>query len=515
MLPLAEPTYSVSQLCGEIRELLAEAFASVWVAGEVQRLRPATRGHVYFELVEKGDDDAIVGKLDAVIWSADFQRVKRMLAATGQRLAEGVQIRCRGNLDFYGAGGRLQLTVREVDPTFTLGLLELRRRETLAALTAAGLLERNRSLALPELPLALALITSAGSAAYHDFLSGLRESGYGFRVLFVHATVQGRDAEREVVSALHALAAITASATRQIDCAVVIRGGGSRTDLAAFDSRAIAEAIARAPFPVLTGLGHEIDRSIADLVAHTALKTPTKVAEFLVERVARLELAVEELRRALRREALSPLARAREELGRAERGVSLARLRLAGAGAHVAEHARALARLGRSALRAARRRGEEVRGRLVQAAPRVLERAGRERLRRGERICGAASGHLREARATLQGLERLAVQLDPQRTLDRGFSITRDTAGRLLRHPTQVASGAALVSRLAGGLLHSRVTALESATAAGAAAPSPPSSGPSRRRQPSRTPEAQIALDLLPLPARPAGAEQDKEEEAH
>jgi exodeoxyribonuclease VII large subunit len=494
----------VSQLCGEIRELLAEAFASVWVAGEVQRIKQGTRGHVYFELVEKGGDDAIVGKLDAVIWSADFQRVKRMLAATGQRLAEGVQIRCRGNLDFYGAGGRLQLTVREVDPTFTLGLLELRRRETLAALTAAGLLERNRSLALPELPLALALITSEGSAAYHDFLSGLRESGYGFRVLFVHAAVQGRDAEREVVSALRVVAAAmagSASMPGRIDCAVVIRGGGSRTDLAAFDSRAIAEAIALAPLPVLTGLGHEIDRSIADLVAHTALKTPTKVAEFLVERVARLDLAVEELRRAIRREALAPLARAREALGRAERGVSLARLRLAGAGAHVEEHARALARLGRSALRAARRHGEELRGRLVLAAPRLLERAVRERRRRAERVCGGARGHLREARATLQGLERLAAQLDPQRTLERGFSITRDAGGRLLRHPDQVASGAALVSRLAGGLLHSRVMSAEAANVAANAAP--------RRRRPSRTPDSQIALELLPPPE--AGDKQEEE----
>ncbi|HEY6322656.1 MAG TPA: exodeoxyribonuclease VII large subunit [Thermoanaerobaculia bacterium] len=477
--PLVEPTYTVSQLCGEIRDLLGEVFPAVWVAGEFARCKQGTRGHVYFELIEKGEHDSIVGKLDAVIWNADFQRVKRMLAATGQRLADGVQIRCRGNLDFYGAGGRLQLTIREVDPAFTLGQLELRRRETLAALEAAGLMARNRALALPELPLALALVTSEGSAAYHDFLSGLRESGYGFRVLFVHASVQGRDSEREVVSALRALAGIAAlpalpglpaSNAMRIDCAVLIRGGGSKTDLAAFDSRAIAEAIALAPFPVLTGLGHEIDRSIADLVAHTALKTPTKVAEFLVERVARLDDAVEELRRALRREALAPLARAREALGLAERGVSLARLRLAGAGAHVEEHARTLARLGRSALRAAVRRSDDLRSRLAVAAPRGAGRAEQERRRRAERVWGAARGHLRAARATLQGMERLAAQLDPQRTLERGFSITRDAGGRLLRHPAEVTDGALLISRLAGGLLRSRVQAGEGGEALTAAA---------------------------------------------
>ncbi len=469
----------------------------------MQRIKQGPRGHLYFELIEKGDDDAIVGKIDTVIWSADFQRVRRMLAATDQRLAEGVQIRCRGSLDFYGAGGRLQLTVREVDPTFTLGLLELRRRETLAALAAAGLLERNAALALAELPLAVALITSDGSAAYHDFLSGLRDSGYGFRVLFVHAAVQGRDAESQVVSALRSLAAIGG-----IDCAVLIRGGGSRTDLAAFDSRAIAEAIARAPFPVLTGLGHEIDRSIADQVAHTAFKTPTMVAEYLVERVARLDVAVEELRRSLCREAPRPLARAREAMGRAERGVSLARLRLAGAGARIEEHARTLARFGKSALRLARRRGDEVRGRLAAAAPRGAERAERERRRLGERLGGTARGHLREARATLQGLERLATQLDPQRTLERGWSITRDAAGRLLRHPDQVQSGGVLSSQLAGGLVRSRVEAAGAGSGAGAEAADRKVRSVATARWAAR-PRAQI--DLFPGAAS-TGEEKEKEE---
>jgi exodeoxyribonuclease VII large subunit len=434
-----------------VKEFLGEAFSAVWVAGEAQRVRPSARGHVYFELVEKGERDEIVGKLDAVIWKGDFLKVQRLLAASEQKLVDGVQIRCRGSLDFYAPSGRLQLCVREVDPAFTLGLLERRRRETLAALTAAGLLEANRALPLPELPLAIALITSHGSAAYHDFLSGLVDSGYGFRVLFVHAAMQGREAEREVVSALRALGGVG------IDAAVLIRGGGSRTDLAAFDSRAIAEAIARAPFPVLTGLGHEIDRAIADLTAHTAFKTPTKVAEFLIERMARADQAVEELRRALAREALEPLRAGREALGRAERGVSLARMRLAAADGRIDEHARTLARLGRGALRDAGRRGEALRGRLAELAPRRLAAAERRRLGLGERLAGAGRGKVREAAATLQGVERLCRQLAPERTLERGFSLTRDAVGHLVRQPDQVRSGDLVTTRVAGGDFKSRV----------------------------------------------------------
>jgi exodeoxyribonuclease VII large subunit len=434
-----------------VKEFLGEAFSAVWVAGEAQRVRPSARGHVYFELVEKGERDEIVGKLDAVIWKGDFLKIQRLLAASEQKLVDGVQIRCRGSLDFYAPSGRLQLCVREVDPAFTLGHLERRRRETLAALTAAGLLEANRALPLPELPLAIALITSQGSAAYHDFLSGLFDSGYGFRVLFLHAAMQGREAEREVVSALRALHGLG------VDAAVLIRGGGSRTDLAAFDSRAIAEAIARAPFPVLTGLGHEIDRAIADMTAHTAFKTPTKVAEFLVERMIRAEQAVADLRRALSREALEPLRAGREALGRAERGVSLARMRLTAAGGRIDEHARTLARLGRSALRDAGRRGEALRDRLVELAPRRLAAAERRRHGIGERIAGAGRGRLREAAATLQGVERLCQQLAPERTLERGFSLTRDAGGRLVRQPDQVQSGDLVTTRVAGGDFKSRV----------------------------------------------------------
>ncbi len=423
----------------------------MWVVGEAQRVRPSARGHVYFELVEKGENDEIIGKLDAVIWKGDALKIQRLLSASQQRLTDGIQVRCRGGFDFYAPSGRLQLCVREVDPAFTLGLLERRRRETLAALAAAGLMERNRGLPLADLPLTIALVTSHGSAAFHDFLSGLTESGYGFRVIFVHAAMQGREAEREVVSALSSLAGLP------IDCAVLIRGGGSRTDLAAFDSRSIAEAIALAPFPVLTGLGHEIDRAIADMVSHTAFKTPTKAAEFLIERVAVADQTVEDLRRRLLREALEPLRAGREALGRAERGVSLARMRLAAAGDRIEEHARALARLGRSALREAERRQDTLRGRLAEITPRRLEAAERERVRLGERIAGSGRGKVREAAATLQGIERLTIQLAPERTLERGFSLTRDASGRTLRNPGDARPGDLITTRLAGGDLQSRV----------------------------------------------------------
>jgi exodeoxyribonuclease VII large subunit len=457
LLPLAPSvllpatTYRVSELAEEIASVLGDAFGSLWVTGEIQRARPSQRGHLYFELIEKAEDDSIRAKLDAVIWRTDHERVRSVLAASGQRLTEGLEVRVRAQVDFYPPGGRLQLVVREVDPAFSLGQLERRRREILAELVASGLAERNRALPLPELPLSIALVTSQGSAAYHDFLSTLAESGYGFRVLLLHTAVQGKGAEREIASALAALEGLP------IDCTVLIRGGGSRSDLAAFDTREVALAVAQARVPVLTGLGHEIDQSIADRVAHTAAKTPTKVAELLVARVAEAELGLERAELGLARAAERPLLTARERLARVERRLALAREPLARAAAEIDALARGLASLARLRLRAAGERSRDLPRRLELAAVRLLGRVRDQPESLGGRIATASRGQLRAAGRELDGRERLVAQLGPARTLARGFSITRNARGGLVRAPSDTQAGEILSTETAGGTLTSRV----------------------------------------------------------
>jgi exodeoxyribonuclease VII large subunit len=173
----------VSELAREVKVFLGEAFPSVWVVGEMHRIRPSAKGHLYFELVEKGAQDDIVGRLEGVIFRSDLVRVKAILRRSGMELLEGRDLRCRGSVDVFAASGRLQLVVRDVDPVFSLGSLERRRREILAALESAGLLDRNRALPMPPLPLRIGLVTSPESAAYHDFMSSLRASGYAFEVV--------------------------------------------------------------------------------------------------------------------------------------------------------------------------------------------------------------------------------------------------------------------------------------------------------------------------------------------
>ncbi len=449
-LPLFEETYTVGRLADEVRSLLREAYGSVWVTGEVHALKVHRSGHVYLDLVEKGDRDAITAKLDAVLWARDYERVRRLLAQQGQRLAEGLAIRCRCSVDFYPPHGKLQVQIRDVDPVFTLGAMEQRRRETLEALAAAGLMERNRALVLGELPLDIALITSHESAAYHDFLSTLSESGYGFRVLFLHAAVQGARAEEEICSAL-------AMAGRAgVACAVLVRGGGARSDLAMFDSRKVAEAVARSAVPVITGLGHEIDESIADRVAHTMRRTPTKAAEFLIEVVAESENRFERVRRDLLRECAEPLLRAQQRMDVAAQRMRLGAARLGQVRRRLDEMARGLAALSRAGVARAARRRSDLGARLRGAAPRLLVRAAERPAARVRRVADLAAGKLGRAGMELAGLERLAVSLDPLQTLRRGYSITRTEAGALVRDPAAVAPDTPLITQLARGTLRSR-----------------------------------------------------------
>ncbi len=423
----------------------------MWVAGEIQRLRPGRNGHLFFELVEKGEGDAVVGRLEGVLWRTDHLAVRRALASAGQSLAEGLQARCWAHLDLYPPSGRLQLVVREVDPAFAPGRLAARRRETLAALAAAGLLDRNAALPLAEAPLAIALVTAVGSAAYHDFLSTLAESGWAFRVVAIDAAMQGVEAERSIASALAAAGALP------VDAIALVRGGGARSDLAAFDSRRVAEAVARSGLPVVTGLGPEIDLSIADRVAHTAVKTPTGAAEFLVSRVESADHELVRLERELALAAARDLATARGRLARLERAAGAVDVRLALAGARLERLAELVVREGR---RVPGRRGADLgqlSDRLRRAAPRqlLLRRDAPSAL--GRSLVRAAQTRLRLLDARLEASAKLRVELGPERVLGRGFSITRDAAGRLLRRARQARAGERITTELAEGQLLSRV----------------------------------------------------------
>ena len=306
------PTFTVGELADAVNQALRRTFNDgVWVRGEIQGWNERG-GHAYFSLADDTPGRQAVVRVQ--FFAPARQRLRPLLAKHRLRLSDGMKVRIFGYLDFYAPGGQLGLKLADLDPRFTLGDLAQQRDQVLRRLAADGALDANRRHRLSAVPLRIGIVTSAGTAAWHDFHDELRRSGLGFRLLLADTRVQGPEAGRRVARAIRALsthALAHRNDEQGLDVLVVIRGGGSRNELATFDAEPIARAIAEAPIPVLTGLGHEIDRSVADEVAHTSLKTPTACAAALVQAVSTLPRRCRAAVRGDRHGRRRPLARVR------------------------------------------------------------------------------------------------------------------------------------------------------------------------------------------------------------
>ncbi|MDD5686406.1 MAG: exodeoxyribonuclease VII large subunit [Elusimicrobia bacterium] len=291
---------TVSQLNGQIKQILNDYFRSgVWVCGEIYRYdldvqKANTRFYrqVYFELVEQ---DPVTKErkatISAVMWGDDRNKIdeKMTALATGLTLKDGLQIKARCSVDFYPPQGKVQIRVTDIEPEYTIGKMALERKLILEKLKRVGLLEKNKKIEIPQVPLNVGLITSNGSAAYNDFVDELNKSGYAFSVYLCDAKMQGNDLEREVRSAIFTLN------RHAVDVIAIVRGGGSASDLMGFDKEGVAVAIANSSKPVLTGIGHQIDKTIADEVSNQSFKTPTATAQFIVEKVRNYETDTEDV----------------------------------------------------------------------------------------------------------------------------------------------------------------------------------------------------------------------------
>jgi exodeoxyribonuclease VII large subunit len=413
--PVVDATYSVGEL-GEVLAMWArQAFPrEVWVRGEIRNLSRPASGHVYFTLVECGDDRQVTASLSVMLSRVMRPEVNALLTQTGGgvRMSDGTEVRLRGRLDWFAPRGQLNLRMSTIDPEYTLGRLAADRERLLRTLDVEGLLRANASLALPAVPLVIGLVTSAASAADADFIDELRGSGFGFHIVRADSRVQGSEAPASLAAALRAVAA------RGPDLVALVRGGGARTDLAAFDHELVARAIATLGIPVLTGVGHEIDRSVADEVAHAALKTPTACAQAIVALVRRYLDDVDRRWAAIAARATVSLTREQQLLTRHARHASVAV---------------------EGALRVSSTTLDDRAARLARAAPRALAGATR----------------------TIDNIDARVRALDPMLTLARGWSITRRADGSLVRNATEVALGDELQTTLAGGEVRSTVVGLD------------------------------------------------------
>lgn len=274
---------SLYELNNRIKQVLKKGFASaVWITAEITEIQVNSSGHCYLQLADKQEsDEAIVATARGTIWAFTFRTLRPYFeTTTGRSLAKGMKVMLNVEVVFHELYG-YSLNVRDIDPTYTVGDLERRKREILLQLEEEGIIRMNRELEFPLLPKNIAVISSPTAAGWGDFMNHLEKNPYGYRfhVKLFPALMQGEKAAASVIAALDRIYEYEAL----FDVVVIIRGGGAQTDLGCFDSYEMAANIAQFPLPVIAGIGHERDETIVDQVAHLRVKTPTAAAAFLIE----------------------------------------------------------------------------------------------------------------------------------------------------------------------------------------------------------------------------------------
>ncbi len=459
-MSFGDHTFTVGELSGLLRDHLARAFPTdIWVQGEVRGISRPASGHVYFDLV---DPTTSSGQSPDALLSVALMRTTRQIvnrqikaAGGGVRIADGVNLRIRCAPDFYPPRGQLQLRMNAIDPSYTLGQLAVAREQLLRTLALENLLERNRRLTFPVSPRRIGLVTAGGSAAAADFLGELDRSTVGWHVIIAATPVQGDGAPVRIA------AAIRACERRGVDVIAVVRGGGARTDLVAFDHEHVARTIADCSVPVLTGIGHEIDVSVADEVAHLALKTPTACASHLVDLVRVADARTQEMWHEIVRRARRHIER-HDDRVRADAAVA------GRAGSLTLQRAdRRTVEAARTARHLVDRQLERQRATLDRHATTVRLEAAHRLDRADQYLLDAVAGVRRQARHRLSTATRDVDNfderrrlLDPARVLARGWTITTTAAGRVVRSTADVAPGARITTRVADGSITSTVDAV-------------------------------------------------------
>ncbi len=393
---------SVSQLTALLKGTVEESFDSVWVAGEISNFSQPQSGHAYFTLKDDG------AQLRAVLWKATAARLKL-------RLHDGLEVVCHGRLDVYPPRGSYQLVVDQLQPK-GMGALELALRQLREKLAKEGLFDRERKRPLPAFPRRIGVVTSPTGAAVRDFLQVLRRRWRGVETLIFPARVQGDCAADEIVAAIRAASRVQPA----LDVLVVTRGGGSLEDLWCFNEEPVLRAIAASRVPTVSAIGHEIDVTLADLVADVRALTPSEAAERIVP--------------------------AAEDVADLVRGLGL-RLKMALSGRFLSARARLDALASRPAL--------------LRPLDGVLLRARRvDEL--STRLHATARAGVRERQAALGGVAGKLDALSPLGVLGRGYSLTYlEDDDRLITAAERLRVGQRIVTRFARGRAISRVEEMQ------------------------------------------------------
>ena len=404
-----------------------------WVEAEVSEARES-RGHCYMELIEKdARSNTPVARASAKCWRQTWTLLRPYFEkATGQALHAGMKVMLRVYAQFHEAYG-FSWIVTDIDPTYTLGDMARKRLEIINRLKEEGVFNLNKELELPLFTQRIAVISSETAAGYGDFCNQLADNGHGFSFVtrLFPAVMQGEQVEQSVIAALNRINAEADS----FDCVVIIRGGGATSDMSGFDTLALAENVANFPLPVITGIGHDRDESVLDMISHTRVKTPTAAAALLVSRLVAVEERIDNCRERITRTVGATIGRESQRIealsGRIPALFSVVKARHGAAISLLAE-------------------------RLKAAAGRLIAEHSHHTDILAQSIMPLAQRSLAAARHRVELMEERAKALDPALPLRRGYSITL-RQGRAVRDAASLSSGDEIETRLENGTIKSVV----------------------------------------------------------
>lgn len=467
---------TVSELNTRVQAILTQAFpAPIWVVGEILGYdKNAHKDRVEFHLVERREGK-IIAQVEAILFPEERAWIEMKLDQAGRpfSLTDELTVRVLAQVDLWVREGVYRLVIRDLDVNYTLGEAARRREEIIRKLAKEGILERNRSLPFPILPLRVGLITSLGSDAQNDVLNTFKASGFAFQVTVHGARVQGRYTEASVLNALDWFR----EHVDEFDVILICRGGGSRADLAWFDSEALARAVALFPIPVVVGIGHEEDRCVLDEVGwRPKPATPSGAAKLLVKTVEDTLTRVDQNFDRILQEALGLLEAEQRGLSERERRlVQGVKGRVAWEKQGLDYREKRLVRGAQGRLGLARERIRRAERSLVQGTVRLLSgelawlSEAERRLLRGSfreisqakealrlkvrRVRELSQRKLAQEKERLSGREQRLRALDPKRVVARGFAILRLPSGKVVTDPEQAPAGTGLVAELRAGIL--------------------------------------------------------------
>jgi len=430
-----------------------------WVVAEISEIKQNSSGHCYLELIEKRDDETnIKAKVKAVIWNNRYSFINAFFEnATNETLRAGLKVLLKAQIEYHELYG-LSLVITDINPSFTIGEMAARRLVIIRRLEDEGVFNMNKELKLPLVPQRIAIISSSTAAGYRDFINHLKNNNYGysFRAKLFESTMQGEQNEQGIINALYNIEQVS----EQFDVVVIIRGGGSQADLAWFDNYNIAYHVTQFPLPIITGIGHDKDLTVTDLVACRSVKTPTAAADLLIELTAETEEYLFELGDNIKTLAMEYLEQFRKTLELSEKKLMpLANFVLSELRNKMSEVSHRFIRIIGEQTNKAEIKIEKFKIRLSSTAKTNIKNRRDKMQMMKSLLTSSACKLIRKEEKRVATLGNTLEILNPDKVLKRGYTITYQN-GKIIKSLQNLETGNIIETLFVDGLIKSKIIPL-------------------------------------------------------